>query len=97
MNRYTLISHYLGKYYLNQYEAQTINDAIQLWGQNLDKKIYMKEQRLSILEEIKDPIIDITAVKGLKDVWITCYLDGKYFLILLIIQTAWQEMLLASN
>lgn len=94
MNRYTMISHYLGKHYLNQYSAPSVEKAIQLWGQNLDKRVYGKEQRLNILNEIKDPVVDIVAIKGVKSIWMACYLDGKYFLILLIIQTAWPEKLL---
>lgn len=87
MKTYTFIAHYRGKHYLTQYMADDLLNAVYLWGNNLDKKVFTLSKRTRILKEIEDPDKAPIPIRGIEKVWCACYLSDKSFLILDIIET----------
>ena len=88
MKKYTFIAEYKGGTYISQYTTQTIMDALHLWVDKLDVKIFSKNKRDKILSEINDPEQIPVQLKEIEKVWCCCYLSGKSFLLLNIVETA---------
>ena len=87
MKVYTFMAHYRDKCYLSQYEASNLSEALHLWGNGLDKKIYTLSKRKRIMKDIEDLDYFPVLLKGAENVWCACYLSYKSFLILDIIET----------
>jgi len=87
MKKYTFIVEYRGGTYISQYFGVNLFDALSNWSLNLDKKIYTKKKREQIQSEVN---IDENApilLDTLSNVWCTCYLSGKFFVLLNIVET----------
>lgn len=86
MKKYTFIAEYKGGTYISQYIANNLTDALLLWGNGLDKKIFSKSKKDNILLELNDPNFYPTPLKDMDKVWCSTYLSGKTFLLLNIIE-----------
>ena len=87
MKKYTFVAHYRGQQYLSQYQAEDLGLALIKWGEGLDKKIFTLSKRNRILKDIRDPDYFPVLKNEVENVWGTCYLSDKSFLILVIVET----------
>lgn len=87
MKKYTFIAEYRGGTYISQYEALSIESATLEWVNNLDSKQFTFHKKKLIKQEITDADILPLPIDGLDKVWCACYLTGKYFLLLNIVET----------
>jgi len=87
MKKYTFIAEYKGGTYISQYSAFDIDQAVLLWANGLEKKYFSVHKKLKIIEETKCEDMRPVRIKTLENVWCDCFLSGKYFLLLNIVET----------
>jgi hypothetical protein len=88
MKKYTFIAEYRGGTYISQYVALSIENALIEWVNNLDSKYFSHHKKKLLKKEIADVDSFPLPIDGVDKVWCVCYLSGKYFLLLNIIETA---------
>jgi len=87
MKKFTFISEYRGGTYISQYIAEDLIIALNLWANNLDKKIYSISHRQRIKIEMSRTSFSFEAIENIDNVWCTCFLSSQSFLLLNIIET----------
>jgi len=88
MKKYTFIAEYRGGTYISQYVTLSIENALVEWVNNLDSKYFSHHKKKLLRKEIVDVDFPPLPIDGVDKVWCGCYLSGKYFLLLNIIETA---------
>ena len=88
MKKYTLITEYRNGFYINQYEAENIENVLVLWADRLDKKIFTVLKKKQVKEELADRDIILEDIEGFENVWRTSFLGGKFLIIVFIIETS---------
>lgn len=86
MKLFTFIADYKGGTYISQYMAKTLEEALNLWINNVD---FLTEKQLrSFKKDLKHGDIDPpTKLDGLSNAWCTCYIVLGTLLLLNIIET----------
>jgi hypothetical protein len=88
MNRYTFIAEYRGGTYISQYDAESLENCLEFWAENLDLKYFSKSKKEKIISETKDVDLFPIELDGIKNAWCRTYLYDKYALLLNIVKTA---------
>lgn len=86
MKLFTFIADYKGGTYISQYIAKTLEEALNLWINNVD--FFTEKQLKSFKKDIKYGDIDSpTKLDGLSNVWSTCYIVLGTLLLLNVVET----------
>ena len=87
MEKFTFIVEYKGGTYISQHSALNLKNALFIWAEKLDKKIFspIKQERIRL--EIQKENNFPTPIKAVDNVWCCCLLSGKYFLLMNIVKT----------
>jgi len=87
MKKYTFIAEYKGGTYISQYSALDTDHALLLWANGLEEKYFSAHKKRKIIEEAKCEDLRPVRIKTLENAWCACFLSGKYFLLLNIVET----------
>ena len=86
MKLFTFIADYKGGTYISQYMAKTLEEALNLWINNVD--FFNEKQLKSLKKNIEYGDTEFpTKLGGLSNVWCTCYIVLGTLLLLNIIET----------
>ena len=78
MKLFTFIADYKGGTYISQYVAKTLEEALNLWINNVD--FFTDKQLKSFKKNIKYGDIDPpTKLNGLSNVWCTCFISRFFY------------------
>lgn len=87
MRNLTFIAEYRGGTYISQIKGCELNEALIIWCEKLDRKIFSSSKKQQIFKEILDRNNNPTPLIGIDHVWCCCFLSGKFFLLLNIVET----------
>lgn len=71
MKKFTVIAEYKGGTYVSQHYADTVDEAIMKWAENLDLQYFSEKEKRKIIKELKYWADEIppTLLDGLTNVW----------------------------
>ena len=71
MKKFTVIAEYKGGTYVSQHYADTVDEAVMKWAENLDLQYFSEKEKRKINKELKYWADEIPAVllDGLTNVW----------------------------
>lgn len=71
MKKFTVIAEYKGGTYVSQHYADTVDEAIMKWAENLDLQYFSEKEKRKIIKELKYWADELPAVllDGLTNVW----------------------------
>jgi hypothetical protein len=87
MKKFTFITEYRGGTYISQFEGFDLNALLLVWCEKLDSRYFTKKKKEQISIEIKGLNNTPVRVSTLDNVWCSCFLSGKFFLLLTIVET----------
>ena len=71
MKKFTVIAEYKGGTYVSQHYADTVDEAIMKWAENLDLQYFSEKEKRKIIKELKYWADELppTLLDGLTNVW----------------------------
>jgi len=71
MKKFTVIAEYKGGTYVSQHYADTVDEAVMKWAENLDLQYFSEKEKRKIIKELKYWADEIppTLLDGLTNVW----------------------------
>ena len=71
MKKFTVIAEYKGGTYVSQHYADTVDEAVMKWAENLNLQYFSEKEKRKIIKELKYWADEIppTLLDGLTNVW----------------------------
>lgn len=71
MKKFTVIAEYKGGTYVSQHYADTVDEAVMKWAENLDLQYFSEKEKRKIIKELKYWADELppTLLDGLTNVW----------------------------
>ena len=85
MKKYTLLTEYKGEYFIEQYKSSNLNELLNLWLNNLDKKYFTSLIRAELKEILDNQKYELLSVENAKNVWKIIFLSGRFQIVLFIL------------
>lgn len=88
MKKFTFIAQYKGGTYISQYDADSLENALYSWTDNLDLQYFELKEKREIQVKFRDEDFFPVPVNDVVHVWCGAVSACKNFLILNIVETA---------
>jgi len=71
MRKFTMIAEYRGGTYVSQHYAETVDEAIMIWAENLNPEYFQENEKRRIIKDLKEWREEFPAatLDGLTNVW----------------------------